>query len=89
MAFEVMNDCIHLKACRRVQAIGRTHRLSVPRYCTEDCTAYVGMDEVEGTIIDAIQWAFERGRDGNDYLNINSTDGLKDLLLGEARKEHQ
>ena len=40
MAFECMDDCIHLKACRRVQIIGRTHRLLVPRYCTEDCTAY-------------------------------------------------
>lgn len=41
MAFECMEDCIHLKACRRIQAIGRKHRLMVPRYCTEDCTAYV------------------------------------------------
>ena len=38
--FECMEDCIHLKACRRIQAIGRKHRLIVPRYCTEDCTAY-------------------------------------------------
>ena len=41
MSFDVMEDCIHLKACRRVQAIGRKHRLMVPRYCTEDCTAYL------------------------------------------------
>jgi hypothetical protein len=41
MAFECMEDCIHLKACRRIQAIGKSHRLLVPRYCTEDCTAYV------------------------------------------------
>lgn len=38
--FDCMEDCIHLKACRRLQAIGRKHRLMVPRYCTEDCTAY-------------------------------------------------
>lgn len=44
MSFECMEDCIHLKACRRVQAIGRKHRLMVPRYCTEDCTAYVSGD---------------------------------------------
>lgn len=44
MAFECMEDCIHLKACRRVQAIGRKHRLMVPRYCTPDCTAYVSGD---------------------------------------------
>lgn len=41
MAFEVMEDCIHLKACRRIQRIGMSHRLMVPRYCTEECTAYV------------------------------------------------
>lgn len=40
MAFECMEDCIHLKACRRIQAIGRKHRLMVPRYCDKDCTAY-------------------------------------------------
>lgn len=41
MAFECMEDCIHLKACRRVQRIGKSLRLNVPRYCTEDCSAYV------------------------------------------------
>lgn len=41
MAFECMNDCIHLKACRRVQAIGKRYRLLVPRYCTSECTAYI------------------------------------------------
>ena len=42
--FACMDDCIHLKACRRVQAIGRKLRLNVPRYCTEDCTAYQSRD---------------------------------------------
>lgn len=41
MSFECMEDCIHLKACRRVQRIGKNLRLNVPRYCTEDCSAYV------------------------------------------------
>lgn len=41
MAFDCMEDCIHLRACRRVQAIGRKHRLMVPRYCTKECTAYL------------------------------------------------
>ncbi len=82
MGFSVMGDCIHLKACRRIQAIGRKHRLMVPRYCTEDCTAYCSMNEVDGTIEDAIRWAFKRGQEGNDYINISSMDGLHDLLLG-------
>lgn len=44
MAFECMEDCIHLKACRRVQAIGRKYRLMVPRYCTPECTAYISRE---------------------------------------------
>lgn len=36
-----MYDCIHLKACRRVQRIGKILRLNVPRYCSEECSAYV------------------------------------------------
>ena len=84
MAFEVMDDCIHLKACRRVQAIGRSHRLMVPRYCTEDCSAYTKIDDIDETIKDAIEWAFRRGQDGDDYIEINSMDGLHDLLLGDA-----
>lgn len=38
--FDCMEDCIHLKACRRIQKIGRSKHLVVPRYCDEDCTAY-------------------------------------------------
>jgi len=45
MAFDCMDDCIHLKACRRIQKIGRTHRLMVPRYCTEECSCYISRDE--------------------------------------------
>ncbi len=47
MAFECMDDCIHLKACRRVQKIGKSKRLIVPRYCTEDCSAYETAEEIE------------------------------------------
>ena len=45
--FECMEDCIHLKACRRIQAIGKKHRLLVPRYCTADCSAYVSGTAIE------------------------------------------
>ena len=82
MSFDVMDDCIHLKACRRVQAIGRKHRLMVPRYCTEECTAYCSMDDVEEYLEDALQWAFRQGQKGNDYLTVTSMDGLHDLLMG-------
>lgn len=84
MAFEVMDDCIHLKACRRVQAIGKKHRLMVPRYCTAECNAYTSMDAVFETVKDAIEWAFDRGKDGDDWLEVADMSGLEDLLRGQA-----
>ena len=83
MAFECMDDCVHLKACRRVQKIGRSHRLLVPRYCDEECSAYVGADEIDKEIQHAIRWAFESGRDGNDYITADTED-LIELIRGEA-----
>lgn len=79
-----MNDCIHLKACRRVQVIGRKHRLLVPRYCTEECTAYCSMEDVKHEVEEAVQWAFERGQDGDDWVKVGGMDGLRDMLLGEG-----
>jgi hypothetical protein len=52
MAFECMDDCIHLKACRRIQKIGKKHRLMVPRYCTEDCSAYQSGNKGEYCTVD-------------------------------------
>lgn len=37
---EYKEDCIHLKACRRLQKIGRTKGHVFGRGCTEECTAY-------------------------------------------------
>ena len=78
--FECMNDCIHLQACRRVQAIGRKYRLNVPRYCTQDCTAYRSSEEVinVATIDDvqkAVDWAVDEIKDGQDYVNVKSVRG--------------
>lgn len=85
--FECMNDCIHLQACRRVQAIGRKHRLLVPRYCTEECTAYRSKDELieVATIQDvrqAVEWAVDRVKDGSDWVNVKSIKGhtIEDIL---------
>lgn len=70
MAFEYMEDCIHLKACRRIQAIGKKHRLIVPRYCTEDCTAYVsGKDNCFLTADEACsvaRWQYDGKSDSHD-----------------------
>ena len=84
MSFEYQNDCIHLKACRRVQAIGRKHRLMVPRYCTEECTAYIGEDEITKELDDAITWAFEHGRD-NDYIQADYSKFIDMLKGGDAK----
>lgn len=62
MSFECMDDCIHLHACRRVQKIGKSLRLMVPRYCTEDCAAYLSANTLTGcmSIEEAVSYA-QRG----------------------------
>lgn len=62
MAFECMEDCIHLKACRRIQKIGKTHGLFVPRYCTEDCSCYLSGETESGFI--SIEEAVDYAREG-------------------------
>lgn len=57
MAFDCMNDCIHLHACRRIQAIGKKHRLLVPRYCTEDCDCYCSGKTLVCSAKEAIEYA--------------------------------
>ena len=80
MAFECMGDCIHLHACRRVQAIGKSHRLLVPRYCTEECAAYRSSDDIIpvatlNDVRDAVDWAVEEIKNGADFVNTNSISG--------------
>ena len=41
-----MERCIHLKACRRVQAIGAKRGHQFARHCDENCTAYVDVEAV-------------------------------------------
>ncbi|MBQ1760638.1 MAG: hypothetical protein IIZ94_13265 [Prevotella sp.] len=52
----------------------------VPRYCTEECTAYIGEDEITKELDDAITWAFEHGRD-NDYIQADYSKFI-DMLKG-------
>lgn len=87
--FECMEDCIHLKACRRVQAIGRKHRLIVPRYCTEDCTAYRSKDEIIEVakiedVQEAVDWAVDSIKDGQDWVNVKT---IKGYSIGELLEE--
>ena len=38
---EFMSDCVHLKACRRLQVIAKNNGHPInARGCTKDCTAY-------------------------------------------------
>ena len=83
MAFECMEDCIHLKACRRVQAIGKTHRLMVPRYCDKDCTAYRSGDDVVKEIEGMVDFGFSMGKKGNDWVEWNNKEQFKEWLRGE------
>ena len=85
--FECMNDCIHLQACRRVQAIGRKHRLLVPRYCTEECTAYRSKDDLVEVatlqdVREAVEWAVNEIKNGQDWVDVKSIKGhtLEDIL---------
>lgn len=83
MAFDCMEDCIHLKACRRVQAIGRKHRLMVPRYCTEECSAYRNADEVISNIREKLQFAFDEGVYGSEWISWNNPDDFVEWLKGD------
>lgn len=80
--FDYMCDCIHLKACRRVQKIGKAQGHSFGRHCTEECTAYMGKDEVAKEIQNAINWAFEQGKADMDYIQVKDIDGIMEWLKG-------
>ena len=82
--FECMDDCVHLKACRRIQAIGRKNRLLVPRYCTEECSAYRSINDIVKEVDEAIEWAFDAGRDGNDWIRWDKSKFTEWLIGGDA-----
>ena len=86
--FACMDDCIHLKACRRIQQIGKKYRLNVPRYCTEDCTAYQSRDANTNyvSIDTAINYARDGVgsiRDGYDMYDVYCKGDLYGVTLGE------
>lgn len=85
--FDCMDDCIHLKACRRIQAIGRKNRLMVPRYCTTDCTAYVsGKGGNYISVSEAVNYARSGAdsiRSGYDSYDVYCFCDLSGMTLGE------
>ena len=92
--FSYMPDCIHLHACRRVQAIGKAHRLLVPRYCSEDCDCYLSGDKDTGCIsiskaIDyAIQGCSSIQSAYNEY-DVYAPQDLQGLSLNEILDDLQ
>lgn len=72
-----------------MQAIGRKHRLLVPRYCTEDCTAYRSKDEIIEVakikdVQEAVDWAVDSIKDGQDWVSVKS---IKGYSIGELLEE--
>lgn len=60
------DDCIHLYACRRYAKIveDKTGR-NIPRYCSENCEAYISSKEGKYiTVKDAVEYAL----DGSDSI---------------------
>lgn len=93
MSYEYMNDCIHLKACRRLQAIAKKEKKEISRYCTSECSAYVsGNTENYITVDEAINYAregassIESGYSGSDvYCSMD----LGGQTIGEIVDEIQ
>lgn len=86
--FECMEDCIHLKACRRVQKIGRSLRLRVPRYCDEDCSAYCsGKKGGYLTQEEACSVARNRYDGGNDEFDVYCSWDFPSKTLAEIIEE--
>lgn len=55
-----MSDCIHLKACRRLQKIARSKGCSFGRGCNENCSAYISKDAGEYvTVQEAVDYAID------------------------------
>lgn len=89
-AHEVMEDCIHLHACRRVQAIGKSLRLNCPRYCSIDCNCYQSKNDDTGliTVKKAVDYArrgissIESGYGAYDVYCTSDLSG-ETLTLGE------
>lgn len=73
-AWQNENDCIHLKACRRMQKICKTRlNVRIPRFCNAaECSCYQKM-EVNKTR-DA---AKKRVQEYNDYLQSDRFNALK------------
>lgn len=89
--WDYMENCIHLKACRRLQKLARQMRFQLPRYCTEECSAYV--DGSNGSYVstdEAISYArggVESIRGGYDSYDVYCSGDLCGKTLSELVNE--
>ena len=92
--FDYKEDCIHLKACRRLQQIARRLRFQLPRYCTDECSAYVSgeSDDCYITTSEALDYA-RSGADsilgGYDSYDVYCSCDLTGQTIGEIIDELQ
>lgn len=80
-----MERCIHLRACRRVQAIGTKRGHQFARYCDESCSAYVDVEKIRKKLNEDMRWAIEEGKTGLDYVTYWAEEPLLALLTGGKR----
>ena len=79
-----MERCIHLKACRRVQAIGAKNGHQFARHCDENCTAYVDGEAIRSEWERSLNWAAKVGHEGYGHVEGPGKE-LYDLLSGGRR----
>ncbi len=85
-------DCIHLKACRRMQKILRGKGIwGVSRGCNTECTAYISGQIGEYVPVDeAVDYAISGVssiRSGYDPLDVYYSGDLNTKTLGELVDE--
>ena len=90
MAVYYMEDCIHLKACRRLQQIGKSKGHIFTRSCNTECSAYCSANQGEYlTPYEACDIA-RRQYDGNrDTGDVYCPWDFPTKTLGEILEEHE
>ena len=72
MNYSCMDDCIHLRACRRIMKIAKSKGYVFSRSCNNECTAYESESDYQSRlelysyddVMKAINGACEDGQNG-------------------------
>ena len=90
MAFDYMEDCIHLKACRRVQKIGKSKGHTFGRNCNAECSAYLSSNDGEYlTPYEACDIARRQYDGDRDTGDVYCPWDFPTKTLGEILEEHE